>query len=324
MQLTYYGYNEYVESGGYKLYTAVMLPSKDGKFPTVIKRNPYVNPTTVFSDEKLLMMYMAENEKWLKRGYAVVFQHCRGRGKSEGECEPFINEREDGLNLQDYVRKQNFYKGEIFLWGGSYCCEVHYATAPFADDIKGAVLRVRDTERYSFFYRNGHCKVSLGADWYVTEMYKVRNGITKNYSKNTFNTLLEMGCIPIVNENDAVSTDELTKFGGNDILSAHVANLCRADILINLSDIDGLYDSDPRKNPDAKFIEKVEDIDAILSFAGGAGTDRGTGGMEAKLTAAKMVTENGIPMFIMNGHDPEILYELLDGKHVGTYFVAKK
>lgn len=189
MQLTYYGYNEYVESGGYKLYTAVMLPSKEGKYPTVIKRNPYVNPTTEFSDEKLLMMYMAENEKWLRRGYAVVFQHCRGRGKSEGECEPFVNEREDGLNLQDYVRKQSFYNGEIFLWGGSYCCEVHYATAPFAEDIKGAVLRVRDTERYSFFYRNGHCKVSLGADWYVTEMYKVRNGITKNYSKNTFNTL---------------------------------------------------------------------------------------------------------------------------------------
>ena len=151
----------------------------------------------------------------------------------------------------------------------------------------------------------------------------VDNVVRRTAAENTFNTLLEMGCIPIVNENDAVSTDELTKFGGNDILSAHVANLCGADILINLSDIDGLYDSDPRKNPDAKFIERVEDIDAILGFAGGAGTDRGTGGMEAKLTAAKMVTENGIPMFIMNGSDPEILYRLLDGEHVGTYFTAK-
>lgn len=152
----------------------------------------------------------------------------------------------------------------------------------------------------------------------------VDNPIRRTAAENTFSTLLEMGCIPIVNENDAVSTDELTKFGGNDILSAHVANICHADILINLSDIDGLYDSDPRKNPDAKFIEKVDDIDAILSFAGGAGTERGTGGMEAKLTAAKMATSAGIPMFIMNGHDPEILYELLDGKHVGTYFVAHK
>ncbi len=148
--------------------------------------------------------------------------------------------------------------------------------------------------------------------------------VRREAAENTFNTLLRMGCIPIVNENDAVSTDELTKFGGNDILSAHVANLCRADILINMSDVDGLYDSDPRKNPDAKFIERVEDIDAIISCAGGAGTERGTGGMQAKLTAAKMVTDNGIPMFIMRGDDPEILYKLLDGEHVGTYFTAKQ
>lgn len=150
----------------------------------------------------------------------------------------------------------------------------------------------------------------------------VDNPIRRTAAENTFNTLLRMGCIPIVNENDAVSTDELVKFGGNDILSAHVANLCHADLLINLSDIDGLFDSDPRKNPDAKLVKRVDDIDAILSFAGGAGTERGTGGMEAKLTAAKMVTENGIPMFIMNGSDPEILYRLFDGEEVGTYFVA--
>lgn len=152
----------------------------------------------------------------------------------------------------------------------------------------------------------------------------IDNPVRRKAAQNTFSTLFSMGCIPIVNENDAVSTDELAKFGGNDILSAHVANLVGAEILINLSDIDGLYDSDPRKNPDAKFIERVENIDNIISFAGGAGTERGTGGMEAKLTAAKMVTDNGIPMFIMNGHDPEILYDLLDGKHVGTYFTAKK
>lgn len=152
----------------------------------------------------------------------------------------------------------------------------------------------------------------------------VDNPVRLSAAQNTFNTLLFMGCVPIVNENDAVSTDELTKFGGNDILSAYVSRLCNADILINLSDIDGLYDSDPRKNPNAKFIDRVESIDDILSFAGGAGTERGTGGMEAKLSAAKIVTEAGIPMFIMNGSDPEILYRLLDGKHVGTYFTAKK
>ena len=139
-------------------------------------------------------------------------------------------------------------------------------------------------------------------------------------AENTFNRLLQMRCIPIVNENDSVSTDELTKFGGNDILSAHVAKLCRADVVLNLSDVDGLYDSDPRTNPDAKLISRVDRIDEIMDLAGGAGTDRGTGGMIAKLKAAKLCTEDGIPMFILNGHDPEILYTLLDGGHVGTYF----
>ena len=143
-------------------------------------------------------------------------------------------------------------------------------------------------------------------------------------AENTFRRLLEMRCIPIVNENDSVSTDELTKFGGNDILSAYVAMLCRADLLLNLSDVDGLFDSDPRSNPDAQLITRVDDIDAIALGAGDAGTERGTGGMIAKLRAAKLVTEEGIPMFILNGHDPEILYTLMDGGHVGTYFTAKK
>ncbi len=144
-------------------------------------------------------------------------------------------------------------------------------------------------------------------------------------AENTFNRLLEMNCIPIVNENDSVSTDELTKFGGNDILSALVAQVCEADLLLNLSDVDGLYDCDPRTNPEAHLIDRVEALDdRIYGIAGGAGTDRGTGGMIAKLNAAKIVTESGIPMFILNGHNPEILYVLLDGGHIGTYFCARK
>ena len=151
------------------------------------------------------------------------------------------------------------------------------------------------------------------------------NPTRRALAENTFESLLTMGCVPIVNENDPVSTDELTKFGGNDILSAYVARVCRADVLINLSDVDGLYDSDPRRNPDAKLIDRVENLsDELLSAAGGAGTERGTGGMEAKLHAAALCTEAGIPMFIMNGHNPDILYRLLDGEHVGTYFVAPR
>ena len=144
-------------------------------------------------------------------------------------------------------------------------------------------------------------------------------------AENTFRRLLEMKCIPIVNENDSVSTDELTKFGGNDILSAHVATVCEADLILNLSDVDGLYDSDPISNPEAKLIDRIDSLDEkIYAIAGGAGTSRGTGGMIAKLNAAKLVTERGIPMVILNGHDPEILYTLLDGGHVGTYFAAEK
>ena len=151
------------------------------------------------------------------------------------------------------------------------------------------------------------------------------NPVRREAAENTFRRLMEMRCIPIVNENDSVSTDELTKFGGNDILSAHVATLCEADLLLNLSDVDGFYDSDPRSNPDAHLIERVEEInDEILAIAGGAGTARGTGGMIAKLNAAKIVTDAGIPMFILNGQEPEILYALLDGGHIGTYFCAPK
>ena len=142
--------------------------------------------------------------------------------------------------------------------------------------------------------------------------------------KNTFNTLLKMNCVPIVNENDSVSCDGI-RFGGNDTLSAYVAIACDADIIINLSDIDGLYDSDPRKNPSAKLISRVDEItDEVVSYAGGAGSERGTGGMLTKINAAKIATESGIPMIILNGENPRILYDILDGKHVGTYFAKKK
>ncbi|MBQ8510086.1 MAG: glutamate 5-kinase [Clostridia bacterium] len=143
-------------------------------------------------------------------------------------------------------------------------------------------------------------------------------------AENTFRQLLEMRVIPIVNENDPISIEEL-KFGGNDTLAAYVALICGADILINMSDIDGLFDSDPRKNPDAMLITRVDEInDRILSYAGGAGTDRGTGGMITKIKAAQIVTEAGIPMLIVNGKNPAVLYDISDGRHIGTYFAAKK
>ena len=142
--------------------------------------------------------------------------------------------------------------------------------------------------------------------------------------KNTFSSLLSMGCVPIVNENDSISSEEM-QIGGNDTLSAYVAIVSEANLIINMSDVDGLYDKDPRKNPDAKLIDRVDKIDEkVLSYAGGAGTGRGTGGMVAKITAATIAVSNGIPMIILNGSDPKILYEILDGDHVGTYFAPKE
>lgn len=139
---------------------------------------------------------------------------------------------------------------------------------------------------------------------------------------NTFRRLLEMGCIPIVNENDTVSTEEI-EFGDNDTLSAMVSVVCGADLLVLLSDIDGLYDSDPRKNPDAVLYETVEAITPeIEAQASGAGSARGTGGMATKLGAARFAGSHGIDMVIMNGDDPSKLYDLFDGKLVGTYFPA--
>lgn len=144
------------------------------------------------------------------------------------------------------------------------------------------------------------------------------------YARGTFNELIKMGCVPIVNENDPLSIEEL-KFGGNDTLSAYVGIVCGADFIVNLSDIDGLYDADPRVNPNAKPIDRVDEItDEIISYAGGSGSKLGTGGMATKLKAAKIATDNGIPMLIMNGSDPFKLYEILDGKHLGTYFAADK
>lgn len=142
---------------------------------------------------------------------------------------------------------------------------------------------------------------------------------------NTFDALLEMGVIPIVNENDSVSCTEIESadrlFGDNDMLSAVVASLCKADRLIILSDIDGLYDKDPRFYPDAKLIEKVETVDdAVFALAGGAGSRRGTGGMKTKLRAAKLAAFQGIDTVITNGKRPEALYDIVEGKSVGTLF----
>lgn len=152
--------------------------------------------------------------------------------------------------------------------------------------------------------------------------------INRTNAYNTFTELLNMGVIPIVNENDTVSTFEIVVgdddvlIGDNDTLSAIVASLVGADLLILLSDIDGLYTDDPHKNPDAKFISQVDNLDDSYMDMGksSTGSDVGTGGMNTKMNAAKIATSNGADMIIANGSDMRILHRIMDGRDIGTYF----
>ncbi len=148
----------------------------------------------------------------------------------------------------------------------------------------------------------------------------------KENVENSLEKLLEKGAIPIVNENDVVAIDELElEVGENDSLAAMVACLINADLLIIMSDIDGLYDCDPRSNPNAKLISRVDKItDEIVNSAKGAGSELGTGGMATKIKAAKLATRNGIDMLIINGNRPKNLYDVFDGNIIGTLFAAEK
>lgn len=148
------------------------------------------------------------------------------------------------------------------------------------------------------------------------------NKLRRENLSNTFSKLFEYGAIPVVNENDSVATEEIV-YGDNDSLSAIVATLINADGLVILSDIDGLFDSNPMENEDARLIPVVEKIDdSIIALCGGAGTNRGTGGMVTKVHAAQIAGEKGIPTVVMNGTAPQDIYKLIDGRQVGTLFRA--
>ena len=149
------------------------------------------------------------------------------------------------------------------------------------------------------------------------------NDVSRYNAQNTFDELLSLGAVPIVNENDTVSTHEI-QFGDNDRLSAIVAALIGADLLILLSDIDGLYTDDPRTNPQARFISLVEEITPELLSMGKdtSGSDVGTGGMSAKLAAARIATDSGSDMIIANGEDVDIIHDLMKGEDKGTLFMA--
>jgi glutamate 5-kinase len=154
----------------------------------------------------------------------------------------------------------------------------------------------------------------------------ITDKIKRKNVENTLSTLLEMGVIPIANENDSVATDELegSKIGDNDTLSSMVAILVRADVLLMLSDIDGLYDSSPVNNPDAKLISFVNTINEDLySIAGDSSSTVGTGGMYTKIRAAEHLMNEGIHTIIASGEDINIIYDIIAGKEIGTFFSTK-
>ena len=202
----------------------------------------------------------------------------------------------------------------------------------------GLFKRPEETEKKQALAAVGQCELMFLYDKFfgeynhmVAQVLLTADVVHRERSRinvqNTFAELLKLGVIPVVNENDTVETSELEgkNFGDNDTLSAVVAQLVGAQGLVILTDIDGLYEEDPRKNPDAKRIPVVRHIDGhIREIAGGSGSNRGTGGMSTKITAAVVATEAGIDCCVINGENPELLYDLLEGREIGTRFVAKK
>ena len=177
-------------------------------------------------------------------------------------------------------------------------------------------------DKFFGYYNKTVAQILLNAE-------DIRQEEKKENLTNTFEALLEQGIIPIVNENDSVSYTEIESeeklFSDNDVLSAVVAVLTKADLLVILSDIDGFYDCDPRFYKDAKLIGRIEEIDeSTYKLAGGAGSRRGTGGMRTKLQAAELATSQGTATLVTNGSRPEALYDIVDGKKTGTLFTAKK
>ncbi|MBR5501105.1 MAG: CocE/NonD family hydrolase [Clostridia bacterium] len=182
--MRYFTYTKYIEFSDANFFTVVLLPQKEGTFPTVIFRTPYVQSTVEMPDDEVKEHCLTAHAQWLSRGYAVVYQHCRGQGKSTGAFVPYIHEREDGLALREWVRKQPFYNGELYLCGGSYTASLHYATAPFEEDVKGAVFEVQDSERYRLWYRNGQMRKGH-ANWHFS-LYKNKCNLNKKFTMASF------------------------------------------------------------------------------------------------------------------------------------------
>lgn len=175
-----------------------------------------------------------------------------------------------------------------------------------------------------YFYDKSFTKYHHNVAQLLVSAEDLKGGESRSNFGNTVERLLQLGALPIVNENDTVATAEIS-VSDNDTLSALVAVAVKADLLVLLSDIDGLYTADPHKDKNARLISVVEEITPELGkIAGGSVSGLGTGGMATKINAAKICTAAGTDMIIASGADPEILYDVVDGKSAGTYFKGKK
>ena len=245
--MSYISYNTYIKAEGAELFTLICLPRAIGTFPTVVYRSPYVDYAENMTDAEIEKKEFERFGNFLQNGYAVVYQHCRGRGKSSGDCVPYIYEREDGLLLREWIRKQPFYNGELYLFGRSYTSSVHFVTTPFESDVKAAVLEVQDPNRYNCNYRNGFYKMGLHGGWYI-EMYKNKTMRHKKCDAESYNMLPLSDFSKTVFDEPVADFDEIlrhpdrndpfwnTRFGGGEAKDA----IKHANIPILL--ITGFYD----------------------------------------------------------------------------------
>lgn len=203
------------------------------------------------------------------------------------------------------------------------CARIGLDKKPKELEFKQALAAVGQAELINMYERAFEKYGQIVAQVLITKDGIV-NPTRKINARNTLNKLLELSIIPIINENDTVATDEI-EFGDNDTLSAHVSTLINADLLILLSDIDGLYNADPKLHPEAQIIPLVKGITPeIEQLAGVAGSNFSTGGMVTKLAAAKLCYSHHVDMMITNGSEPAVVFDILEGKNIGTLFIAKE
>lgn len=194
-----------------------------------------------------------------------------------------------------------------------------YGTKPVDLADKQALAAIGQAELIRIYQKFFEARNQQVAQVLLTKDILV-NGERRVNAGNTLDELISMGIIPIINENDTVATDEI-EFGDNDTLSAHVADLAKAHLLILMSDIDGLFSADPRQNPDARIIPEVFEItDELERAATGTVSGFGTGGMATKIAATRICRNAGIKVVITNGSNPDILWSILEGKESGTLF----